>query len=81
MSGELNWLPAREMMRRFAAGGLSPVDVLEATLAQLQWVNPALNAVCLLEEPLGRRLAEESTERWRRGSPLGCGSGSEHAQR
>lgn len=71
MANELNWLSAREMMLRFAAGELSPVDVLEATLAQLQTVNPALNAVCLLDEPLGRRLAEESTERWRRGSPLG----------
>ena len=71
MADELNWLSAREMMLRFAAGELSPVDVLEATLAQLQTVNPALNAVCLLDEPLGRRLAEESTERWRRGSPLG----------
>ncbi len=71
MGDELNWLSAREMILRFAAGELSPVDVLEATLAQLQRVNPALNAVCLLDEPLGRRLAEESTERWRRGSPLG----------
>ena len=71
MADELNWLSAREMMLRFAAGELSPVDVLEATLAQLQRVNPALNAICLLDEPLGRRLAEESTERWRRGAPLG----------
>jgi aspartyl-tRNA(Asn)/glutamyl-tRNA(Gln) amidotransferase subunit A len=71
MSDELNWLSAHEMTQRFAKGGLSPVDVLEATLAQLQAVNPALNAICLLDEPLGRRLAEESTERWRRGAPLG----------
>jgi aspartyl-tRNA(Asn)/glutamyl-tRNA(Gln) amidotransferase subunit A len=71
MSDELNWLSAREMMLRFAAGKLSPVDVLEATLAQLQRVNPALNAICLLDEAQGRRLAEESAERWRRGAPLG----------
>ena len=57
MSDELNWLSAREMARRFAKGELSPVDVLEATLAQLHTVNPALNAICLLDEPLGRRLA------------------------
>jgi aspartyl-tRNA(Asn)/glutamyl-tRNA(Gln) amidotransferase subunit A len=71
MSGELNWLSAREMMRRFASGGLSPVDVLEATLARLHRVNPALNAVCLLDEAQGRRLAANSAERWRRGAPLG----------
>ena len=68
MSDDLNWLSAREMARRFAKGDLSPVDVLEATLAQLHTVNPALNAVCLLDEPQGRRLAAESAERWRSGA-------------
>jgi aspartyl-tRNA(Asn)/glutamyl-tRNA(Gln) amidotransferase subunit A len=63
MSDALNWLSAREMARRFAKGELSPVDVLEATLAQLHAVNPALNAICLLDEPLGRRMAAESAER------------------
>jgi len=71
MADELNWLSAREMTRRFATGGLSPLDVLDATLAHLHRVNPALNAVCLLDEPLGRRMAAESAERWRRGAPLG----------
>ena len=71
MPDELNWLSAREMVRRFANGDLSPVDVLEATLAQLHRVNPALNATCLLDEPQGRRLAAESAERWRRGEPMG----------
>jgi len=71
MSDDLNWLSAREMTRRFARGDLSPVDVLEATLAQLHTVDPVLNAVCLLDEPQGRRLAAESAERWRRGTPLG----------
>lgn len=71
MNDDLNWLSAREMVRRFADGSLSPVDVLEATLARLHKVNPVLNAVCLLDEPQGRRLAEESAERWRRTTPLG----------
>ena len=56
MSDELNWLSAREMARRFADGSVSPVDVLEATLKQLHTVNPALNAICLLDEPQGRRM-------------------------
>src|SRR5882724_7419844 len=64
MSDDLSWLSAREMARRFAKGELSPVDVLEATLAQLHAVNPVLNAICLLDEPLARRLAAESAERW-----------------
>ena len=71
MSDELNWLSGREMVRRFAEGRLSPVDVFETTLAKLHKVNPVLNAVCLMDEPLGRRLAAESAERWRRGTPLG----------
>ena len=71
MSDELNWLSAREMVRRFADRSLSPVDVLEATLAQLHRVNPVLNAICLLDEAQGRRLAAESAERWRSSTPLG----------
>jgi aspartyl-tRNA(Asn)/glutamyl-tRNA(Gln) amidotransferase subunit A len=71
MADELNWLSAREMARRYAADELSPVDVLEATLARLHTVNPALNAICLLDEAQGRRLAEESAERWRSGAPRG----------
>ncbi|WP_315837866.1 amidase [Bradyrhizobium prioriisuperbiae] len=71
MPNDLNWLPAREMVSRFATGDLSPVDVLDATLAQLRTVDPILNAVCLLDEPQGRRLATESAERWRRGAPVG----------
>src|SRR4051812_30323454 len=71
MSDELNWLSAREMARRFAKGDLSPVDVLEATLLQLHRVNPALNAICLLDEAQGRHLAAASAERWRRGEPIG----------
>jgi aspartyl-tRNA(Asn)/glutamyl-tRNA(Gln) amidotransferase subunit A len=71
MSDDLNWLSARELARRFAGGDLSPVDVLDATLARLRTVDPVLNAVCLLDEPQGRRLAAESADRWRRGTPLG----------
>ncbi len=71
MSDDLNWLSAREMARRFAERDLSPVDVLEATLAQLHRVNADLNAICLLDEAQGRRLAAESAERWRSGAPLG----------
>ncbi|WP_314950054.1 amidase [Bradyrhizobium cosmicum] len=71
MPDDLNWLSARELARRFASGELSPVDVLDATLARLHAVDPVLNAVCLLDEPQGRRLAAESADRWRRGTPLG----------
>ena len=53
------------------SAAMSTVDVLEATLAQLHTVNPVLNAICLLDEAQGRRMAAESAERWRRGTPLG----------
>jgi aspartyl-tRNA(Asn)/glutamyl-tRNA(Gln) amidotransferase subunit A len=71
MSDELNWLSAREMVRRFTDRSLSPVDVLEATLAQLHRINPVLNAICLLDEAQGRSMAAESAKRWKRGAPLG----------
>ena len=71
MADASNWLSAREMTRRFAKGEVSPVDAPEATLAQLHTVNPALNAICLLDQPLGQRMAAEAVERWRSGTPLG----------
>ncbi|WP_158743594.1 amidase [Acidisphaera sp. L21] len=65
-------MSAREMTRRFAAGNLSPVEVLDAALVQLAKVEPTLNATCLLDEACGRRMAQASADRWRRGEPLGA---------
>jgi aspartyl-tRNA(Asn)/glutamyl-tRNA(Gln) amidotransferase subunit A len=69
--GGLNWLSAREMTRQYQAVSLSPVDVLDAALAQLEKVNPALNAVCLLDAATGRSMAAQSAARWRQGTPCG----------
>jgi aspartyl-tRNA(Asn)/glutamyl-tRNA(Gln) amidotransferase subunit A len=59
------------MTARYAAGKLSPVAVLDAALGQLAKVNPVLNAVCLLDEATGRRMAQESEQRWQAGAPMG----------
>ncbi len=57
MADELNWLSAREMTRRFAGGDLSPVDVLDATLAQLTR-QPAASVPCGFVEglPIGLQI-------------------------
>ncbi len=48
--GELPDLSAIEIRRRVAAGDVSPVDVVEACMARVEAVNPALNAVVTLNE-------------------------------
>lgn len=43
-------LPAVEIRRRIDTGEISPVDVVEACLARVESVNPALNAVVTLND-------------------------------
>ncbi len=59
------------MARGFAAGTLSPVDVLEQALDRLAAVDPVLNATVLVDAGPGRAMAEASARRWRAGAPLG----------
>ncbi|MDE2582076.1 MAG: amidase [Rhodospirillales bacterium] len=63
-------LSAEEMLARYAAGSLSPVDVLQAVTERIARRNPALNAFVLLN-PRALDAAAESANRWRAGRPLG----------
>lgn len=67
----LNWLSAAEQAEGYGRGLFSPLDVLEASLARIEEVNPALNAFCLVDAEGARRAAAASAERWRAGRPLG----------
>ncbi len=48
--GEIPDLSAAEIRRRIDTGEISPIDVVEACLARVEAVNPALNAVVTLNE-------------------------------
>ena len=42
-------MSARELVRRYAARTLSPVEVARATLARIDALNPRLNAYCIVD--------------------------------
>ena len=64
-SDELVLLPATELRRLLGKGELSPVDVVEAGLAQIEKYNGAINAVCTVSERAldEARLAEQKAAR------------------
>jgi aspartyl-tRNA(Asn)/glutamyl-tRNA(Gln) amidotransferase subunit A len=68
--GALWRLPAAELARRYRAGTATPRAVLEAVLARLEAVNPALNAVVLRRDAEVRAEADAAGERFARGAPL-----------
>lgn len=64
-------LSAVQLSSAYAAGELSPVEVVEATLRAIGSVDPVLNAFCLVEGDEALRSARESQERWARGEGRG----------
>ena len=61
---------ARELSLAYA-GGLSPIDVMTATLARIEEVNPQLNAIVTLDEAGAIASAEASAWRWKAGRSIG----------
>ena len=60
-STDLAWLPALELAARIRGKKVSPVEVVEAVLARIERLNPALNAYCTVaaDEARERRVAAE----------------------
>ncbi len=67
---DLCYMPAAEMGRRFRDGILSPVDVMENTLARIAEVNPTLNCFCFVFPEEARAQAKAAEEAIRQGRPL-----------
>ncbi len=67
----LHALSAAQLARAYAAGDLSPVDVAQAVIAQVQRCEPHLHATWAFdpEEPLA--MARASEARWQQGRALG----------
>jgi aspartyl-tRNA(Asn)/glutamyl-tRNA(Gln) amidotransferase subunit A len=68
-------LTATDLVAAYRSGELSPTEACEAVLARIDDLNPALNAFLLVDGDRARKLAEESTARWRRGEPCGLVDG------
>jgi len=64
-------LPATEQARLVRAREVSPVDLVEASLARIEAVNPALNAFCFTFPDEARARAREAEAAVMRGGALG----------
>jgi aspartyl-tRNA(Asn)/glutamyl-tRNA(Gln) amidotransferase subunit A len=71
MSAELCFLSATELVARYRAKTLSPVEVTRAVLARIDALNPKLNAYCLVDRDGALAAARASEARWANGAPAG----------
>jgi aspartyl-tRNA(Asn)/glutamyl-tRNA(Gln) amidotransferase subunit A len=69
-ASELYSLSAAELVRGYRSGSFSPVAVIDAVLARLDAVNPALNAVVTVDRGGARVAAGQAAARWSAGEPL-----------
>ena len=69
---DLCYTPATELIRRYLGAELSPVDVIENSLARIDQVNPALNCFCFTypDEALARARAAEAAYARGKARPL-----------
>jgi len=68
---DLCFMPAADLARAIRARQVSPTDALDAVLARIAAVNPALNAIVTVTEEPARAAAREAEARITRGEPLG----------
>ncbi|MBI5258750.1 MAG: amidase [Burkholderiales bacterium] len=67
---QLHALGAAELSAAYAAGTLSPVEVVQAVLAQIERREPELNALYALDPEAALAQARASQARWHAGAPL-----------
>ncbi|MFA5912669.1 MAG: amidase family protein, partial [Burkholderiales bacterium] len=72
MSVDLVYASATELLRRYRAKQLSPVEVTQAVLARIRELNPKLNAYCVVDEEAALAAARAAQARWAQGAPLGA---------
>lgn len=65
---ELLSLSAHEIAAKVADKEVSPLEVLEAHIARIEKVNPALNAMVENDFARARRLAQEQTDQLAKGN-------------
>jgi aspartyl-tRNA(Asn)/glutamyl-tRNA(Gln) amidotransferase subunit A len=70
-AAEVCRLDATELVRAFAAGELSPVEVLDEVLDRIETVQPRINAFRWVDRDGARVAARAAERRYRVGTPLG----------
>lgn len=71
MSEKIAFLGAAELVVRFRDGSLTPLEVLEACLAQIARHDGRLNAMAHVARDSARQEAQASGARWKQGAPMG----------
>jgi Asp-tRNA(Asn)/Glu-tRNA(Gln) amidotransferase A subunit family amidase len=69
--GRLNFLPAAEMAKRIRARNISPVELVDAHFANIEKLNPILNAFVQLDPGRARKAAREAEDAVMRSDELG----------
>ena len=68
---ELHFLSAEELAALIRRKALSPLELMERTLARIEALNPTINAFVALDADRARAEAAAQTERLARGEDLG----------
>ena len=68
-------LSARDLLARYAAKTLSPVELVETVLTRLEAVEPDVNAFTFVDIEGARAAARASEARWQAGAPIGPADG------
>jgi aspartyl-tRNA(Asn)/glutamyl-tRNA(Gln) amidotransferase subunit A len=64
-------MPVSALLKLYEKKQLSPVEVTQAALKQALKYNPAMNALCFMEESAALHQARVSEKRWAKGTPKG----------
>ncbi|MEU5273731.1 amidase [Streptomyces hygroscopicus] len=72
---DMHDLTAVQLVEGYASGELSPVEATRAVLHRIEQIQPEVNAFSRVDAEGALRQAEESAERWRRGTPAGLVDG------
>lgn len=75
MSADLTTLAATDLLTGFRQRAFSPVEVTRATLANIEALDPALNAFAYLDAEAALSAAKASEQRWMRNEPAGLVDG------
>ena len=71
VTDDLCFMPATELLVRYRARRLSPVEVTRAVLARIERINPIINAYCRIDAEGALAAARQSEARWHRNQPCG----------
>jgi len=75
MSAEILSMSALQLLEKYRSHELSPVEVTEAMLAQIERVNHHVNAYCLVDPETTLEFARQSEQRYQKNEPAGLVDG------